>query len=135
MRMKPSLAAAFATAFAVTTLTALAQSYNIRDLGAVAGQTQSAGFGLNASGQAAGDSSSPSGAIATLFSGGKAINLGTLFSGDVSPKPKLIGCFLMRGPGDLRPFHKRSKAPCRFSMENPNHSLGSSARPRCASRT
>ncbi len=61
--MKPRLAAAFAAALTVTTLTSLAQSYNIRDLGAVAGQTQSAGFALNALGQAAGDSSSPSGPV------------------------------------------------------------------------
>lgn len=76
--------AAFALGLIATTVTSLAQSYTIKDLGAVAGQTQSAGFALNASGEAVGDSSSPNGAIPTLFSGGKAINIGTLFSGDVS---------------------------------------------------
>ncbi len=82
--MKARLAGAFVTALTVTTLTSLAQSYNITDLGAVAGQNQSARFGLNALGQAAGDSSSPSGVIPILFSGGQAINLGFLISGDVS---------------------------------------------------
>lgn len=61
-----------------------AQSYKLTDLGAVAGQTVSAAYGLSALGQAVGDSSSPNGAIPTLFSGGKAINLGTLLAGDVS---------------------------------------------------
>jgi probable HAF family extracellular repeat protein len=62
----------------------LSQSYKLTDLGAVPGQNVSAGYGLNAFGQAVGDSSSPNGALATLFSGGKAINLGTLVAGDVS---------------------------------------------------
>ena len=60
------------------------QSYNIHDLGAVPGQNASAGYGLNGFGQAAGTSSSPNGAIATLFSGGKAVDLGTLEPLDVS---------------------------------------------------
>ncbi len=61
-----------------------AQTYNIVDLGAVPGQSVSGGYGLNYLGQACGVSSSPSGDIATLFSNGSAINLGTLEAGDVS---------------------------------------------------
>jgi probable HAF family extracellular repeat protein len=61
-----------------------AQNYNITDLGAVAGEKVSNGYGLNDAGQAVGVSSSPSGAIATLFSSGKALNLGTLEPLDVS---------------------------------------------------
>jgi probable HAF family extracellular repeat protein len=64
--------------------TALAQSYTIRDLGAVSGDSVSSGYALNTFGQAAGTSSSPGSAIATLFSGGQAIDLGTLEPLDVS---------------------------------------------------
>jgi probable HAF family extracellular repeat protein len=61
-----------------------AQTYNITDLGALPGDNTSAGNGLNSAGQAAGTSSNPTGGIATLFSGGKAISLGTLGVLDVS---------------------------------------------------
>src|ERR1035441_6225487 len=61
-----------------------AQSYNVADLGAVAGEKVSAGYGLNGLGQAAGVSSSPKGDIATVFANGGAINLGTLEPLDVS---------------------------------------------------
>ena len=81
--MKIRLTGLFVSMIAVAT-PLLAQNYNLKDLGAVAGQTVSSAYGLNAFGQAVGDSSSPNGAIATLFSGGKAINLGTLVAGDVS---------------------------------------------------
>ena len=73
--MKPSLAGVFATALMATTLSTPAQTYNVRDLGAVAGDSVSQGYGLNASGEAVGTSSSPTAAIATLFSNGKAISL------------------------------------------------------------
>lgn len=76
--------ALFVTAFMAGTTSLLAQTYTVTDLGAVSGQTQSIGSGLNATGQAAGASSSPNGDIPTLFSGGKAINIGTLLAGDVS---------------------------------------------------
>jgi probable HAF family extracellular repeat protein len=78
------LAAFFATALVTSTFPSPAQNYNITDLGAVAGEGVSAGYGLNGSGQAAGVSSGPSGAIATLFSNGLAVNLGTLEPLDVS---------------------------------------------------
>jgi hypothetical protein len=45
-----------------------AQSYKLTDLGAVPGQNVSAGYGLNAFGEAVGNSSSPNGAIPTVFS-------------------------------------------------------------------
>ena len=62
----------------------LAQTYRVTDLGAVSGDSVSKAYSLNDLGQAAGSSSSPSGAIATLFSNGQAINLGTLEPGDVA---------------------------------------------------
>jgi probable HAF family extracellular repeat protein len=62
----------------------LAQSFNVTDLGAVAGERVSAGYGLNGLGQAAGVSSNPNGDIATLFSGGQALSLGTLEPLDIS---------------------------------------------------
>jgi len=61
-----------------------AQTYTITDLGAVAPDLVSAGYGLNSAGQSAGTSSNPSGAIPTLFSNKRAINLGTLEPNDVS---------------------------------------------------
>jgi probable HAF family extracellular repeat protein len=60
-----------------------AQSYSLADLGALSGDSKSVGLGLNALGQVVGDSSNPSAAIATLFSNGKATNLGSL-GGEVS---------------------------------------------------
>jgi probable HAF family extracellular repeat protein len=60
-----------------------AQSYGITDLGVLSGDSKSIGGGLNDTSQAAGTSSNPSNATATLFSNGKAINLGNL-GGDVS---------------------------------------------------
>jgi probable HAF family extracellular repeat protein len=67
-----------------TALPALAQTYRITDLGAVAGDSVSKAYALNGVGQAAGSSSSPTGAKATLFSKGHAIYLGSLVAGDVS---------------------------------------------------
>ena len=58
-------------------------TYTLTDLGALSGDSKSVGFGLNDGGQAVGDSSNPTAAIATLFSNGKAVNLGSL-GGDVS---------------------------------------------------
>jgi probable HAF family extracellular repeat protein len=82
--MKTSLAEIFAVGFLAGAIQLPAQSYSVTDLGAVAPDVVSAGYGLNGVGQAAGTSSNPSGAIATLFSGGRAINLGLLEPGDVS---------------------------------------------------
>ena len=73
--MKLTWGAVLATTFIATTLSSPAQSYNIRDLGAAAGDSVSAGYGLNGSGEAVGTSSSPTAAIATLFSNGKAFSL------------------------------------------------------------
>jgi probable HAF family extracellular repeat protein len=82
--MKLYLSALPVIALLANAIVSPAQSYDLTDLGAVPGQNVSAAYGLNAFGQAVGDSSSPNGAIPTLFSGGKAINLGTLIAGDVS---------------------------------------------------
>ncbi len=71
-------------------LSSQAQSYSIRDLGAVAGDSVSQGYGLNASGEAVGTSSGPTAAIATLFSNGKAISLDPS-SGDVSIATSING--------------------------------------------
>jgi probable HAF family extracellular repeat protein len=60
-----------------------AQSYNIRDLGSVAGDSTSQGYGLNAFGEAVGTSSGPSAAIATVFSNGQTMGLDNT-RGDVS---------------------------------------------------
>src|SRR5258708_2162873 len=67
----------------VNTAQMQAQSYGIIDLGVLSGDNKSIGGGLNDAGQAAGTSSNPSNATATLFSNGNAINLGNL-GGDVS---------------------------------------------------
>jgi probable HAF family extracellular repeat protein len=81
--MKLGLAGLFAVGLFAATAASQAQSYNITDLGTLSGDKKSIGGGLNDAGQAAGDSSNPTAAIATLFSGGKAISLGSL-GGDVS---------------------------------------------------
>jgi probable HAF family extracellular repeat protein len=89
--MKLYLPALPVTALLASATISPAQSYNLTDLGAVSGQTVSAGYGLNGLGHAVGDSSSPNGAIPTLFSGGKAFDLGTLETGDVSVATCLNG--------------------------------------------
>lgn len=89
--MKSYLAGLFVVALMAGIVSAGAQSYNITDLGAVSGQRVSKGHGLNDLGQAAGSSSNPNGAIATLFSNGKAINLGTLEPLDVAIATALNG--------------------------------------------
>ena len=55
-----------------------AQSYNITDLGALPGDIISFPAGLNSLGQAAGTSANATSGIATLYSDGNAISLGTL---------------------------------------------------------
>jgi hypothetical protein len=82
--MKKSLAGIFAVGLLAGTTQLPAQTYTLTDLGSVAPETVSVGYGLNSAGQAAGTSSNPSGAIATLFSDGQAINLGLLEANDVS---------------------------------------------------
>jgi probable HAF family extracellular repeat protein len=57
-----------------------AQTYTITDLGTLSGDTVSQAYALNNTGEAAGVSSTPTAAIATIFSGGKATSIGTLGS-------------------------------------------------------
>src|ERR1035438_3258933 len=57
---------------------AAAQQYTVTDLGTLSGNKVSVAYGLNNSGEAAGTSSNPTGAIATMFSGGKAASVNTL---------------------------------------------------------
>src|SRR5580704_16161793 len=81
--MKSALTGFLAAALVATTAPLLAQTYSVKDLGVVPGDSVSQGYSLNDLGQAAGTSSSPSGATPTLFSSGAAINLRTLVAGDV----------------------------------------------------
>jgi probable HAF family extracellular repeat protein len=60
----------------VSTARSGAQQYSVKDLGTLPGNSVSKGFALNNEAQAVGDSSSPTAAIATLFSGGKVTNIG-----------------------------------------------------------
>ena len=89
--MKLYLPALPVMALLASATTSPAQSYKVTDLGAVPGQTVSAAYGLNGVGEAAGTSSNPNGAIPTLFSGGKAFDLGTLEPGDISVATCLNG--------------------------------------------
>jgi probable HAF family extracellular repeat protein len=54
--------------------------YTVTDLGTLAGNSVSRASGLNAAGVAAGVSDTPTAAIATMFSGGKATSINTLGS-------------------------------------------------------
>jgi probable HAF family extracellular repeat protein len=89
--MKTRLAGMFAIGLLANTTQLPAQTYTLTDLGAVAPETVSQGYGLNSVGQAAGTSSNPNGAIATLFSEGQAINLGVLEANDVSVATAING--------------------------------------------
>jgi probable HAF family extracellular repeat protein len=80
--MTSRFAACFVIGLIASKLSSQAQSYNLTDLGAVAGDSTSQAYGLNASGQAVGTSAGGA-AMATLFSNGKAISLDTNTS-DVS---------------------------------------------------
>jgi probable HAF family extracellular repeat protein len=82
--MTPPLNAFLAAGLMTLALPSWAQTYRVTDLGAASGESVSKGYSLNDIGQAAGSSSNPSGAVATLFSSGEAIRLGTLEPGDVS---------------------------------------------------
>jgi probable HAF family extracellular repeat protein len=82
--MKKNLAGMFAIGLLANTTQLPAQTYTLTDLGAVPPETVSQGYGLNSAGQAAGTSSNPNGAIATLFSDRRAIDLGLLEANDVS---------------------------------------------------
>ena len=108
---KAGWCAAVAIASLVSYLAAAATlQYSVTDLGAVAGQKVSGGYGLNSLGQAAGVSSDPGGAMATLFAGGKATSLGTLVAGDVSiaegisSTGQVVG-YVVEYPGGNTVFH------------------------------
>jgi probable HAF family extracellular repeat protein len=58
----------------------VAQTYTLTDLGTIAGNSVSTGYALNSTGQAAGTSSTPTGAIAVLFSNSKVTDISTLGS-------------------------------------------------------
>jgi probable HAF family extracellular repeat protein len=89
----------------MTPLLSQAQSYTITDLGTVSGESTSSGYALNESGQAAGASSNPNGDIATMFSGSKAIDLGTLEPLDVSVATSINGSGEVAG---FEPFSSTS---------------------------
>jgi probable HAF family extracellular repeat protein len=57
-----------------------AQTYTVIDLGTLPGNSVSKGYALNDAGEAAGVSETPTAAIATMFSGGKATSISTLGS-------------------------------------------------------
>jgi probable HAF family extracellular repeat protein len=57
-----------------------AQQYKVTDLGTLPGDSVSKGYALNDAGEAAGVAETPTAAIATLFSGGKAMSISTLGS-------------------------------------------------------
>jgi probable HAF family extracellular repeat protein len=61
----------------------VAQTYNVADLGTLSGNSVSKAYALNNAGGATGTSSSPTAAIAVMFSGGKTTSISTLGS-DVS---------------------------------------------------
>jgi probable HAF family extracellular repeat protein len=89
--MRSGSAGLLAVAMMASTGLSPAQTYHIADLGAVPGQKVSGGYGLNDLGQAAGVSSNPYGDIATLFSNGKAISLGTLEPLDIAVATAING--------------------------------------------
>jgi probable HAF family extracellular repeat protein len=75
----------FAVALAALTLCvfapqSMAQTYTLTDLGAIAGNSVSTGYALSSTGQAAGTSSTPTAAMAVLFSNGKVTSISTLGS-------------------------------------------------------
>ena len=82
--IKSSLAGLFAIGLMAGAVSSQAQSYNITDLGALPGDTISFPAGLNSLGQAAGTSANATSGIATLYSDGNAISLGTLGASDLS---------------------------------------------------
>jgi probable HAF family extracellular repeat protein len=68
----------------------VAQTYNLADLGTLSGNSVSKAYSLNNGGEAAGTSSSPTAAIAVMFSGGKTTSISTLGS-DVSVATAMSG--------------------------------------------
>jgi probable HAF family extracellular repeat protein len=79
---------AFSVVLAVLSLCAAAQQsaaqiYTVTDLGTISGNSVSTGYALNNAGAVTGTSSTPTGAIAALFSDGKVTNISTL-GGNVS---------------------------------------------------
>ena len=68
----------------------IAQTYTVTDLGTLSGNRVSKAYALNNPGVAAGTSSSPTAAIAVMFSGGKATSISTL-QGSVSVATAING--------------------------------------------
>jgi len=68
----------------------VAQTYTVMDLGTLSGNSVSKAYALNNVGEAAGTSSSPTAAIAVMFSGGKATSISTL-GGSVSVATAING--------------------------------------------
>jgi probable HAF family extracellular repeat protein len=81
--MKLRLTELLAIGAIIAAVPSLAQTYTLQDLGALPGDTVSQGYALNDFGQAAGTSDSGV-AVATLFSNGKAFDLGAFVSSDVT---------------------------------------------------
>src|ERR1700683_4109179 len=76
---KPGFYGALATLWMLASAAqSLAQSYTVTDLGTLSGDSVSKALALNNAGQAAGTSSSPTAAIAVMFSGGQTISISTL---------------------------------------------------------
>jgi probable HAF family extracellular repeat protein len=73
-----------------------AQTYNLTDLGTLSGNNVSKAYALNHAGQGAGTSSSPTGAIAVMFSGGKVTSINTL-AADVSVATAMNGSSQIAG--------------------------------------
>ena len=80
IRIPKLIAVLAALALCVCAQQSVAQTFKLSDLGTIAGDSVSTGYALNSTGQAAGTSSTPTAAIAALFSNGKVTNISTLGS-------------------------------------------------------
>jgi probable HAF family extracellular repeat protein len=86
--MKLQVAGLWIISLITTAVPSFGQNYNLTDLGVVAGNNNSSGGGLNAQGHAVGTSSlltvpvNGNNGVATLFSNGQAVSLGTFGSSD-----------------------------------------------------
>jgi probable HAF family extracellular repeat protein len=74
----------------------VAQLYNVADLGTLSGNSVSNAYALNNAGEAVGTASSPTAAIAVMFSGGKTTSISTLGS-DVSVATAMSGAAEIAG--------------------------------------
>jgi probable HAF family extracellular repeat protein len=73
-----------------STVQVVAQTYTVTDMGTLSGNSVSKAYALNNAGEAAGTSSSPTAAVAVMFSGGKATSISTL-GGSVSVATAING--------------------------------------------